>query len=382
MLMKKVIDLFCGAGGLSAGLQNAGFTIKIGVDIDKQALYTYGKNFQRAVTLQKDISYVTGDELRKLAHIADDDHEFLLVGCPPCQGFSSLGKRNPNDEKNQLVFQYVRLIKELRPNFILMENVPGMTRSVGKDIFSHVVKLLEEEYHIESTILNAADFGVPQTRKRLVLHGVRYSVYEKLKKITGCAYINFLPKATHGKNAGLGKKDWITVGESLSGLPPIVAGGHADENIVYNHTARSLSTINVKRLAIIRENGGSRHGIEAKYELKCHKGKNVSYSDTYGILDPAKPAPTITAGCTVISKGRYGHPTQNRGLSVREAARLQSFSDSFLFTGSMESMSRQVGNAVPPRLAEASGKVIYKYMAMYERYCRKERLAIRLKNNS
>ena len=272
-LMKKVIDLFCGAGGLSAGLQNAGFTIKTGVDVDKQALHTYRTNFQRAVTLQKDIADVTGDELRKLAHIADDDHEFLLVGCPPCQGFSSLGKRNPEDEKNQLVFQYVRLIFELQPNFILMENVPGMAKSIGKDIFSRVVARLEQKYHIDKAILNAADFGVPQTRKRLVLHGVRLPVYDTLKEITGCANINFLPKTTHNKQPGLGKKAWITVGESLLGLPPIAAGECVEDKIVHNHVARNLSERNIERLAVIRENGGNRKGIDSQYELQCHKGK-------------------------------------------------------------------------------------------------------------
>lgn len=368
--MKKVIDLFCGAGGLSAGLQRAGFTIKTGVDIDKQALHTYKINFRRAVTLQKDIADVTGDELRKLAHIQKDDHEFLLVGCPPCQGFSSLGKRDPDDIKNQLVFQYVRIIRELQPNFILMENVPGMAKNVGKKIFSDIVAQLEEDYHIDKAILNAADFGVPQTRKRLVLHGVRRPVYEVLKTITGSSEIKFLPQKTHYQEPEKRKKAWVTVGETISGLPPIEAGESIDNDEVYNHVARKLSGTNIARLAAIRANGGNRQGISAKYELLCHKGENVSYSDTYGILDATKPAPTITAGCTVISKGRYGHPTQNRGLSVREAARLQSFPDTFRFTGSLTSMSTQVGNAVPPRLAEASGKVIYKYMAMYEQYCR------------
>ena len=365
--MKKVIDLFCGAGGLSAGLRNAGFTIKTGVDIDKQALHTYSVNFQKSTTLNKDISYVTGKELRKLANIADSNQEFLLVGCPPCQGFSSLGKRNPDDEKNQLVYHYVRIINELRPNFILMENVPGMAKNVGKEIFTHVIKLLEKDYHIDKAILNAADYGVPQTRKRLVLHGVRYPVYEILKKITGKDEINFLPKATHHKN-GDNEKGWITVKAAISDLPPIVAGEKIDNNQVHNHVARNMSEANISRLEAIRANGGSRRGIADKYELPCHKANNVSYSDTYGILDPLKPAPTITAGCTTISKGRYGHPTQNRALSVREAARLQSFPDSFIFTGNLSSMSTQVGNAVPPRLAEASGKVIYKYMAMYEKY--------------
>ena len=143
--------------------------------------------------------------------------------------------------------------------------------------------------------------------------------------------------------------------------------GETYENTgIKNHRARRLSQINIERLQEIRDNGGDKSTISENLKLECHKKENVSYTDTYGIIDSTKPAPTITSGCTIISKGRYCHPTQNRGLSVREAARLQSFDDNFEFVGNIGEMSLQIGNAVPPKLAQASGRVIKFYMKFYE----------------
>ena len=163
----KAIDLFCGAGGLSTGLKKSGFRLCLGVDIDEKALKTYKCNLKRTKVLKEDIKKVTGERITELTGINRRDN-FLLAGCPPCQGFSSLGKRDANDEKNELVYEYIRIINELEPSFILMENVPGMSTGVGKEIFKNVVKELEENYHVEYATLNAADFGVPQIRKRLV----------------------------------------------------------------------------------------------------------------------------------------------------------------------------------------------------------------------
>ncbi len=146
------------------------------------------------------------------------------------------------------------------------------------------------------------------------------------------------------------------------------AGESYNDEIIKNHKARKLSKRNIERLKEIRFYGGNREMLSEELQLKCHKKENVSYTDTYGIIDPNKPAPTITSGCTIISKGRYCHPTQNRGLSIREAARLQSFDDKFQFQGNMGEMSLQIGNAVPQKLAQASGKVIIKYMELYNNY--------------
>ena len=361
----KAIDLFCGAGGLSTGLKKSGFRLCLGVDIDEKALKTYKCNLKRTKILKEDIKKVTGEKITELTGINRRDN-FLLAGCPPCQGFSSLGKRDANDEKNELVYEYIRIINELEPSFILMENVPGMSTGVGKEIFKNVVKELEENYHVEYATLNAADFGVPQIRKRLVLHGIRNDVYDNLGLDKEKQKI--LPKSTHSKEKKKGYRKWVTVRKAIFDLPILGAGESYDDGIIKNHKARSLSETNIERLQEIRLHGGNREMISEELQLECHKKENVSYTDTYGIIDPDKPAPTITSGCTIISKGRYCHPTQNRGLSIREAARLQSFDDKFEFQGNMGEMSLQIGNAVPPKLAQASGKVIINYMGLYEDY--------------
>lgn len=361
----KAIDLFCGAGGLSTGLKKSGFRLCLGVDIDEKALKTYKCNLKRTKILKEDIKKVTGEKITELTGINRRDN-FLLAGCPPCQGFSSLGKRDANDEKNELVYEYIRIINELEPSFILMENVPGMSTGVGKEIFKNVVKELEENYHVEYATLNAADFGVPQIRKRLVLHGIRNDVYDNLGLDKEKQKI--LPKSTHSKEKQKGYRKWVTVRKAIFDLPILGAGESYDDGIIKNHKARSLSETNIERLQEIRLHGGNREMISEELQLECHKKENVSYTDTYGIIDPDKPAPTITSGCTIISKGRYCHPTQNRGLSIREAARLQSFDDKFEFQGNMGEMSLQIGNAVPPKLAQASGKVIINYMGLYEDY--------------
>ena len=365
----KAIDLFCGAGGLSIGLKKSGFRICLGVDIDESALKTYKYNLKRTKVLKEDIKKVTGEKITKLTGIKKGDN-FLLAGCPPCQGFSSLGKRDVNDEKNGLVYEYIRIINELEPTFILMENVPGMFTGVGKEIFKKVIEKLEKKYHVEYDILNAADYGVAQIRKRLVLHGIRQDVYSNIGLDE--RKLKILPVPTHSKEKRKGYKKWVTVRKAIFDLPILEAGASYDDDIIKNHKARSLSKTNIERLQEIRFHGGKRELISDKLQLQCHKKEKVSYTDTYGIMDPDKPAPTITSGCTIISKGRYCHPTQNRGLSIREAARLQSFDDKFEFRGNMGEMSLQIGNAVPPKLAQASGKVIINFMEQYENFLKKQ----------
>lgn len=368
--MKKynAIDLFCGAGGLSCGLKKAGFNIKSGLDINKDALITYSNNFHKTVVIQEDIKDVSGYALLKKARIKKGSN-FLLAGCPPCQGFSNIGKRDVNDFKNQLVFEYIRLIQEMEPTFILMENVPGMSKGVGKEIFKKVIKILEKEYYLKYDTLNAANYGVPQIRKRLVLHGIRKDVYKKLCISYPKEVENILPIQTHYEDeiCNSRKKRWISVGDTLRGLPEIKAGESYEDDKIHNHVARKLSDINLLRLEYIRKNGGSRKFLSEQLVLECHKKTNTSYGDTYGIMNVNKPSPTLTSGCTSITKGRFGHPIQNRGISVREAARLQSFEDDFIFCGGIGSMSLQIGNAVPPKLAEASGEKIIKLMNLYNK---------------
>lgn len=363
----KAIDLFCGAGGLSSGLCSAGFDVKLALDINDKALQTYTYNFPNTKTINEDIKSVTGDMILKKAKIKRGEN-FLLAGCPPCQGFSNIGKRDVSDEKNQLVFEYVRIIMETDPSFILMENVPGMSRGVGKEIFKEVIKLLSAKYVLNYDMLNAADYGVPQMRKRLVVHGIRNDVYNTLEQKRIQMMNKLLPQKTHSNNPDTSSQEkWVTVGEVLAGLPTISAGETYSGDGVYNHTARKLSELNSRRLDYIRKNGGSRNCLTDDLVLNCHKRNKVFYGDTYGVMDINKPSPTLTSGCTSITKGRFGHPIQNRGISIREAARLQSFDDNFKFIGNLHDMSLQIGNAVPPKLAEASGRSIKELMIKYKK---------------
>lgn len=244
----KAVDLFCGAGGLSFGLKKGGFDVVLGIDIDQTALKTYKDNIKRAKVLNKDIKLVSGKEIEKITGIKKGDC-FLLAGCPPCQGFSNLGKRDAADQKNKLVYEYIRLIFELEPCFILMENVPGMSRGVGKEIFNDVVQKLKEKYCVQYDTLNAADFGVPQIRKRLVLHGVRKDVYATLLDILKVNELSLMPEATHAKDKKNGLKKWVTVRKAIMDLPELKAGEEVKCVGTANHVARKLSKTNERRFS-------------------------------------------------------------------------------------------------------------------------------------
>ncbi len=347
------IDLFSGCGGVTAGLKKAGIKVLAAVEINETAAATYRENNKEVALLQRDIREVSGEELKEVSGMSASE-QLLLVACPPCQGFSAIRRGGENDERNQLVFEFLRLVKELRPAFILMENVAGMSRGKGRETFRSAYQEFEKYYKCKYDVLNAADYGVPQTRKRLVLHGIRNDLYEMWKE-KGVEIR--LPRPTH-ISAGKKKKDcslpvWKTA-DVILGLPEIEAGGEYTGEGVYNHVCNSMNDINIKRIRYIREHGGNRACLPQELALECHKGKS-GHTDVYGILDMKKPAPTITGGCMYYSKGRYGHPYQNRALSAREAARLQSFDDDYIFQGTNAQIALQIGNAVPVELAKASG---------------------------
>ena len=341
------IDLFSGAGGTTSGLKNAGIKVLGAVEIDSDACKTYRLNNPEVELIQEDIKKVESQRLLELLEDSKNDY-FMLVACPPCQGFSSIGKRDSKDSRNDLVFQFLRLIIDLEPDFILMENVSGMISGKNKKTFNSFIDGLGSKYDTVFSVLNAADYGVPQNRKRLVLHGVK-------KELRGMD-TNFrleLPKQSHAKNPEEreGILPWLDL-RKVFDLPKI-----SYNNEIHgfpNHNARKLSEINIKRIRYIREHGGSRSSLPESLQLDCHK-KTKGHSDTYGIIDINKPAPTLTAGCLSYTKGRFGHAYEDRAISGREAARIQSFADTYIFVGGTESVSRQVGNAVPVKLAEASG---------------------------
>ena len=349
------IDLFCGAGGLSLGLENSGIPVLLGIENNHIAAQTY-RNNQTGCIIEDDIRNISVDDIYNRINIGKNEL-LLLAGCPPCQTFSSLQKADAqDDDRNYLIFEYVRLVNELRPLFILMENVPGLKGGRGKNIFKQVLSNMSEQYVIVSEVLNCADFGIRQCRKRLVLHGIRRDAFDLLQKNIKDFSVT-LPKATHSENpsANSDTSEWVSSESAFADLPPVKAGDPAPDGFP-NHETAGLTDINLKRIQYIQAHGGSRTCLPPELQLSCHQKANVGYTGVYGIIDPSKPAPTITGGCITFSKGRYGHPYQPRAITVREAARLQSFPDTYVFYGNRAQTALQVGNAIPPHLAEESGK--------------------------
>lgn len=359
------IDIFSGCGGVSCGLSLAGFKVKSAVEIEKHAVDTYLSYgpLNKVNVLNEDICNLSGEQILKAAKIKKDDI-YLFAGCPPCQNFSRqnpLNKNKSEAERKKLLFEFLRIIEEIMPPFILMENVPGIKTDFNNAILSEFLQRLKKHYYVRENVLNAANYGVPQARKRFVLHAVRNDINEELKSV---GFLFDLPKATHDKKGNNGLQKWKTVREAIDDLPAIKAGEeYKDDGKIHNHKCARLSAKNLKRIKAIRKNGGSRNGLPKSLVLDCHKKKDkdgnvfLGHGDVYGIMDPDKPAPTITGGCLCYSKGRYGHYSQNRAISIREAARLQTFPDDFIFSSSLTDSALQIGNAVPIDLVKASGEV-------------------------
>lgn len=361
----EAIDIFSGCGGVSCGLSLSGFRVKSAVEVEKHAVDTY-LNYvplSKVKVLNEDICNLSGEQILKAAKIKKDDI-YLFAGCPPCQNFS---RQNPHNkekadgERKKLLFEFLRLIEEILPPFILMENVPGIKADFNNAILSEFLQRLKTNYYVKEGILNAANYGVPQIRKRFVLHAVRKDINEELKT-SGFSFD--LPKATHDKKGINSLPRWKTVREAIGDLPVIKAGEkYVDDGKIHNHKCAGLSDTNLKRMKAIRENGGSRNGLPGDLVLDCHKKEDENgnvfsgHGDVYGIMNPDKPAPTITGGCLCYSKGRYGHYSQDRAISIREAARLQTFPDDFMFSDSLTGSALQIGNAVPIELVRASGEV-------------------------
>ena len=339
----RVVDFFCSCGGTSAGLEASGMKILAGIDCDAEAGKTFKLNFPKAEFINKDITKLYAPALK---HLIPKNRQFRLLfsACAPCQPFTKQNTLKKNEDKrHSLLNNLHRFIRRYKPEYIFLENVPGLQKvSEDKAPFTSFLKLLDRlSYQTEKRIIKSQDYGVPQYRQRLVL------LASRLGKID-------FPKATHGPNA---KHDHPTVWEWISDLPRIKAGN--EHATIKNHRAAYLSELNLKRIKAIPI-GGSRADWPKKLQLKCHKDYN-GHTDVYGRMLKNKPASALTTRCISLSNGRYGHPTQSRAISVREAARLQTFPDDFEFIGSLNSMARQIGNAVPVLLAVKFGKRFKKH---------------------
>jgi len=338
------VDLFAGCGGGSMAMQAVGFAPVAAIEIDEDAAGSYQDNIGlRPIT--RDIRGVTGDQVLKSAGLRPGDLT-LLVGCPPCQSFTILRRGiKPtviDQERNRLPGEYLRLVGELRPRHIAFENVPGLADGCWANHFSALLdRLTALGYRCTWELVDAADYGVPQRRRRLVLIGSRVA--------EPC-----LPAATHG---GAGLKPHVTVRQAIGHLPPpLPLGAPAEPGDDPLHRSRRHTAIAIARLRALRE-GQGRIDLPEHLQLACHRGHKGHY-DIYGRMWWDRPAPTLTSGCTNMTKGRFAHPEQDRAITVREAMLLQSFPLAATLRGGIESMSLQVGNAVPFLLAEEIGRTI------------------------
>lgn len=343
----KAIDLFCGAGGVTRGLLDAGIDVIAGFDIDSSLKKVYEENnirqngqkvsyFQTKVEdiTKKDIYGLIGSKTSR----KKNKEKFLLAGCAPCQPFSLKNKNrnNKDDHRRTLITYFADLVKKTKPDFVFMENVAGLPR-LEPDNLKYFTDILEEEgFSWETKVVNALHYGVPQNRKRFVL------LASKGHKI----------KIPEGEYDGV-SKDYKTVEDFLQGLPALNAG--EENSLVPNHRSAGIrGEKNKKRIKY-----QSRSDWPEELVLDCHR-KTAGHGDAYGKMFWNKPAPTLTTKFFSISNGRYGHPDQERAISLREGALLQSFPEEYIFYGnSMQAIARQIGNAVPPKMAEAFGKYFY-----------------------
>jgi DNA (cytosine-5)-methyltransferase 1 len=339
----RAIDFFCGAGGLTRGLLDAGIEVVAGLDADESCRKTYEENNRPARFIARDIAKVTrGSVWKLLGSRATTD--LLVTGCAPCQPFSQHRKHsekksadNAKDSDATLLGAFARVVEELLPGQVLVENVPGLVRVPGFSTYRRFLKMLTSRgYKIAEGIVDAKRYGVPQTRRRYVLVAVR-------------GKLATLPKASFGSDI----KPYLTVRDAIAHFPPISAG--ARHPMIANHEAASLSQMNLKRLRLTPSNGGDRRSWPYELKLDCHSDDYDGHTDVYGRMSWDKPAPTLTGKCHSISNGRYGHPSQDRAISLREAASLQTFGDSYVFFGFRTHIAQHIGNAVPVKLAESLG---------------------------
>jgi DNA (cytosine-5)-methyltransferase 1 len=338
----KAIDLFCGAGGLSLGLSSAGFEVAIGVDNDARSIETYNHNLGQH-GLHISISGLSGTELLSRAGISREDC-VLLAGGPPCQGFSIQRRGEASDPRNQLVLEFLRIVSEIQPPFFLIENVSGLTSHRAGKVFDEVLRKARAlGYCPHLKKMDAADYGVPQRRLRVILVGER---------LTGSGLSFRYPEATTPAPRHVNVK--AAIGDLPS--PPEDGSPHP---MVPNHAREArLSEKNLLRISHIPQGGGREH-LPDHLQLNCHRNNpGHRHLDVYGRLHWDEPSVTITARFDSFTRGRFGHPEDHRSLTIREGARLQTFPDDFVFFGNREECARQVGNAVPPKMAAAIGMAL------------------------
>ena len=339
-LTPTAVELFAGAGGTSQGLADAGFRVLAAIENDPAAAATLRLNHAGMEVLEGDIREICPKSLQELLSLNPGELT-LLAACPPCQGFSTLGRGDPDDSRNDLVAEIWRFAREFRPAAVLIENVAGFGRdSRSAQLFRQLRAI---GYSVRSWIVDARDFGVPQHRRRLIAIAVRDLNAVKLPEDLREALPSEFPTQAEPADVAMAAAGPIDIGTD-----PL-------------HATRPLSEIALERIRNIPP-GGSHRDLPEHLRLACHErlrraGKGGATSP-YGRIREGEPSPTMTTRCTTVSCGRFVHPREDRAISLREAALLQTFPPDYAFTGTHPAIERQVGNALPVRLAQAAGLIV------------------------
>jgi DNA (cytosine-5)-methyltransferase 1 len=338
--MMQAIDFFCGGGGMTYGFRQAGINVIAGIDIDPKCGPTYEANNTPAKFINADIRKLTVDSVTKQTGIKKNDDNLIFIGCSPCQYWSIIktDKTKSQDSKN-LLADFQRFIEYFRPGFIVVENVPGIITRPGSPL-NEFKKFLEsiEYFSIEHRIIKVSEYGVPQSRKRFVL------IASRTKTIS-------FPEPVEDQSLTVRK----FIGDK--NVFPEIEAGHRD-NTDFCHTASGIRDVSLRRLEMTPPDGGSRHAWkDTDLQIAVYKkndiDKSFGFRDVYGRMYWDRLAPTITTKFFGISHGRFGHPEQNRAISIREGATLQTFPNEYIFKPeAISDKARLIGNAVPPELAK------------------------------
>jgi len=327
---------------MSFGLQKAGIQVLAGIDNAEDCRRTYEENIKGARFIKHDITTLSAPSLSQRLGIKVGDPNLVFAGCSPCQFWSKIRTDKTKSERTAFLLKHFqKFIHHFKPGFVVIENVPGLYRRTSESILPGFFKFLSQnEYKWDDGIINANHFGVPQNRMRYLLVATRL-----LNEIT-------LPPITENISATV--RDFIG---SANGFTPINAG-HRDEDD-FQHWAANLSEANLRRIRATPPSGGDRSAWkdDQSLQIPAYQGRDKIFRDVYGRMHWDRPAPTITTRFNSLSNGRFGHPEENRAISIREGATLQTFPKDFVFRGSnVQQIAKQIGNAVPPELAKRIGK--------------------------
>lgn len=342
----KAVDFFCGGGGMSYGMQKAGVDIIAGIDHEKTCRETYEANVGKGKFIQADVFELTERQLENDLKLKKHDDNLLLIGCSPCQFWSIINTDKSKSTKSKnLLIEFERFVKYFTPGYVVVENVPGVLRKKEESGLENFINWLKNSgYNVHFEIHNTNDYGVPQSRKRFTLVANRigneriFPVKDEGRKLT--------VKDVLGNDNGFAS----------------IEAGHKDTT-KFLHSVPNISDITLRRLKKVKKNGGNRFGFadDPELQLDCFIGRDSSFKDTFGRLWWDRPSPTITTKFFSVSNGRFVHPEENRALSLREGAVLQSFPKDYKFFGTSHSaIARLIGNAVPPEYAKRIGLSIIK----------------------